>query len=157
MRIRPFRPEDAGPLADLYARSVRELGARDYTAEQVTAWAALGPSPERIVELAGDGRTTLVAVDGDARPIAFGDLEADGHIDHLYAAPEAAGRGVAGAVYDELEALARRRGVARLHSEASEGARRFFVRRGFAVTGRRDLDVSGVRIHNYAVEKSLAE
>ena len=156
MRIRPFDDRDAVLLARLYVSSVEEIGRRDYSARQVEAWASLGPSPERLRELARDGRTTLVAVDDSDRPIAFGDLEEDGHIDYLYCAPEAAGAGVASAVYDELERIARERGVARVYAEASEAARRFFLTRGFRVTSTRRLEVAGERIHNYAVEKALA-
>jgi putative acetyltransferase len=141
-------------LASLYRRSVEEIGARDYTPRQVEAWAASAPTSERIHERATDGRTTLVAVDGD-RPLGFIDLEHDGHIDFFYCAPEAAGQGVAASLYDALEALARQRGVTRLYAEASEAARRFLLKRGFTVTARRVFALHGVRIHNYAVEKAL--
>ncbi|MEX0760201.1 MAG: GNAT family N-acetyltransferase, partial [Tistlia sp.] len=139
----------------LYRRSVEEIGARHYAASQVEAWAALAPSPARLRELAGDGRVRLVAVDASVRPLAFVDLEPDGHIHLLYCAPEAAGRGVVSALYEVLESLARERGIARLFAEASEAARGFFTRQGFAVTARREFEVAGVPIHNYAVEKLL--
>ena len=71
------------------------------------------------------------------------------------ARPEAAGTGVAAALYDRLERTARERGMKRLHAEASEAARRFFLRKGFSVVNRRAFEISGVPIHNYAVEKWL--
>jgi hypothetical protein len=43
--------------------------------------------------------------------------------------------------------------VIRLHSEASEAARRLFLRKDFVVTARRQFEISGIHIHNYAVEK----
>ena len=43
----------------------------------------------------------------------------------------------------------------RLHAEASEAARRFFLRRGFVVVNSRAFEISGVPIHNYAMEKWL--
>lgn len=46
-------------------------------------------------------------------------------------------------------------GARRLHAEASETARPVFERAGFSVTARRDFEVAGVPIHNWAVEKSL--
>lgn len=155
MIIRPFRPGDADALSDLYRRSVEALGPRDYAPGQVAAWAAITPSPGRLRALAGDGRTTLVAVDEADAPLAFGDLEADGHIHFLYCAPEAAGTGTVAALYAELERRAREAGMARLYSEASEAARRFFLKQGFAVVARRDFEIAGVSIHNFAVEKAL--
>ena len=153
--IRHYEARDAGALADLYRRSVEQIGPRDYGEEQVRAWAALAPSPAQIEARAADGRTTLVAVDDEDQPLAFGDLEHDGHIGYLYCAPEAAGKGVAAALYDRLERAARERGLKRLHAEASEAARRFFLRKGFSVVNRRAFEISGVPIHNYAVEKWL--
>jgi putative acetyltransferase len=155
MRIRRYEARDAGALADLYRRSVEQIGPQDYAEGQVEAWAARGPSAAQIDARSTDGRTTLVAVDDRDQPLAFGDLEHDGHIDCLYCAPEAAGKGVAAALYDRLEQIARERGMARLHAEASEAARRFFLKRGFAVVRRRAFEISGVPIHNYAVEKWL--
>ena len=157
MNIRPYRPDDAEALSALYRRSVERLGPRHYDAAQVAAWASLAPSPERLQALNQDGRITLVAVDTADRPLAFSDLEANGHIHFFYCAPDAAGTGVAATLYAVLEARARDAGMMRLHSEASEGACRFFLKQGFVVLHRRDFEVAGVAIHNYAVEKRLAD
>ncbi|WP_191061505.1 GNAT family N-acetyltransferase [Geminicoccus harenae] len=155
--IRPYAPRDAQLLATLYLRSVRELGSRDYSAAQVAAWASLCPSPEQLHALSDDGRTRLVAVDEADLPVAFADLERDGHIHFFYAAPEVAGTGVAQRLYAELEQVARAQHLTRLHAEASERAHRFFLRLGFQVTAKREFTVTGVPIHNYAVEKQLDE
>lgn len=97
----------------------------------------------------------LVAVDADAAPLAYGDLEGDGHIDHLYCRPDAAGTGVAAALYAALEASARARGMARLCTEASEPARRFFAKQGFDLVARNDFELGGVAMHNFRMEKIL--
>ena len=154
MRIRPYEATDATLLAELLRRSVLELGPRHYTHEQVRAWASVLPGSERVHQLA-ESRTTLVAVDENGQPVAYGDLEADGHLDFLYCAPRAAGTGVAGYVYEQLERHARAVGVARLFTEASEAARGLFLRHGFLTITRRELVVAGVPIHNFAMEKLL--
>lgn len=156
MKVRPYDQRDAAPLADLYVRSVEALGPQEYSERQVDAWAALAPSAAHLDALMADGRARFVAVDCADRPIAFADLEPDGHIHFLYCAPEAAGTGAASAVYAALETAARGDGMGRLYAEASEGARRFFIGKGFAVTSKREFEISGVAIHNYAVEKPLA-
>lgn len=134
---------------------MREIGSRYYSPEQTEAWAFRAPSPDRIASLYADGRTALVAADADDVPVAFTDVEADGHIHFLYCSPEAAGTGVAAQLYEALEQAARERGIARLYAEASEAARGFFVRKGFVVLARRDFGFDGVAMHNYAVEKQL--
>jgi putative acetyltransferase len=122
---------------------------------QLGAWAPEAPDPEHYRARAADGRLLLVAVDEDDAPLAYGDLEADGHIDHLYCRPDAAGTGVAAALYARIEAAARARGIARLYTEASEPARRFFLKRGFVVVERNDFEIAGVAIHNMRMEKRL--
>ena len=154
MHIRPYRPADAPALATLYARSVRHFGPRAYSAEQVDAWAATA-CPEKMAARCADGRTVLIAEGADGPLLGYGDMEADGHLDFLYAAPEGEGRGVGSALLAALEDVARRQGSVRIFVEASEIARPLFERRGYTLVGRNDFDVGGVPIHNYRMEKSL--
>ncbi|HEX4301821.1 MAG TPA: GNAT family N-acetyltransferase [Rhizomicrobium sp.] len=154
--IRAYRDGDAPALAQLFYDSIRQAARRDYSQAQVEAWAPRVQDPSRFATKASDGRVFLVAVDGKDEPIAFGDLEADGHIDYLYCRPDFVDTGIASALYDRLEAIARSRAMPRLYTEASELARRLFARKGFAVVTRRDFDLNGVDIHNYAMEKFLS-
>jgi putative acetyltransferase len=155
MRVRPFRVRDAEALANIFYAAIHEIARKHYSAEQVRAWAPAVPAVERFVARGTDGRTLLVAVDEADRPIAYGDLEPDGHIDHLFCRPDAAGTGVAAAVYAALEQAARDRRLTRLYVEASEPAQRFFLKHGFRTTERNDFELSGVAIHNFRMEKSL--
>jgi len=153
--IRRYERRDAAEVADVFYRSVREVALSDYTPEQVTAWVPGRWDAEREHQRSGDGRLVLVAAGESGHVIAFIDLEPDGHIDRLYCAPEAAGRGVASRLYDATEAAARAQGIKRLFTEASELARRFFERKGFTVLERQDKVLRGVRIHNYRMAKTL--
>lgn len=156
--IRRYQPGDAVPMAKLYFEAARQLGPRRYSPAQVEAWAPAPADPAAVHARATEGRLTLVAVDARGDVIGYGDLEADGHIDHLYCRPDAAGTGVAGAILDGLIAHAASRGAPRrLHVEASELARGLFERKGFTVLARRDFEVRGVPIHNYAMELTLPE
>lgn len=155
MQLRHYRPEDAPALAEIFRRSVIELGPRHYTAEQVAAWAADAPDTEDMLRRGADGRTTIVATDDADQPVAFIDLEADGHIDLLFALPEAAGTGIAGALLDAIETVAKTEGMMRLYVEASEAAKGLFTRHGFTLLSRSDLKLSGVETHNFPMEKPL--
>lgn len=151
--IRPFQPADAAALSALYAMSVRGLGSRDYAPAQIEAWASLAPSAEDLADRMLDGRMRLVAVMDEL--VGFIDVQADGHIDLLYVTPAVAGMGVARTLLETAEAMARTAGADRLYAEASETARPVFERLGFSVIARRDFEVAGVPIHNWAVEKPL--
>ncbi len=155
MRIRPYRPDDAAALSALHYAAVREIGARDYSPEQVAAWAPQPLDLLRYETKSKDGRAILVAVDDEGAPIAYGELEPDGHIDHLYCRPDHVGTGVGWALVDELEDLARARGIKRLYVEASEAAQRMFLRREYAVVERRRFILRGVAIHNYLMDRTL--
>lgn len=156
MRIRAFRPDDAPHLAALFFAAIHEVAARHYSPEQVRAWAPQIPDQQRFLARGSDGRTLLVAVDEeDGLPLAYGDVEQDGHIDHLFCRPDVAGTGVTARLYQALEADARRRGIARLYTEASEPARRFFEKRGFVLIEWNDFELAGVPIHNYRMAKQL--
>lgn len=155
MRIRTYQPGDAPKLATVFFRSVREVGLRDYTPAQVEVWAQRHPDPAKFAARAEDGRLTLVATDLDDEPMAYADLEMNGHIDHVYCHPNAVGTGVAACLVDALEAAAHEKGIPKLFVEASEAARRLFLRKGFSEVARRDFELQGVAIHNYAMEKIL--
>lgn len=155
MIVRPFEPSDAEALATLFHESVREAGAHDYSEEQVAAWSPSRPDPETYLRRA-ESRKILVAVDEDGQPIGYGDLEPDGHIDHLYCSPDKIGTGVGSAIYGALEATAKSAAMPIIYVEASESARRLFERRGFAIDARNDVTIDGVAIHNYRMSKPMA-
>ena len=150
--LRPYHPTDAAALTALYARSVRHFGPRTYTPEQVAVWAATADIA-RTAARCSDGRYVVVAQDDAGTVLGFADLEADDHLDMLYAAPEAEGLHVGSQLYAAIEAHARRRGLRRIFVEASELARPLFERRGFTLLGRNDLVMDSVAIHNYRMEK----
>ena len=51
--------------------------------------------------------------------------------------------------------MAVRQGIARLFVEANESACYLFERKGFTVHQRRDLQLRGVWLHNYEMDKPL--
>ena len=155
IRIRNGREEDAQELAALFHASVSQIAAQHYSDEQARAWSPTEADPDRFVMRITDGRTFLVATGSDGSILAYGDLEANGHIDHLYARPDAAGTGVARLIYDRLEQAAHESGIERLFVEASEPASRFFSKRGFQIVERNDFELAGVPIHNFRMEKLL--
>jgi putative acetyltransferase len=155
MRVRAFQPGDAERLGIIFYRSVREAACHAYSREQVEAWAVSVPPASFYEEKARDGRRLLVTVDGLDRPVAYGDLEQSGHIDHLFCHPDAIGTGAASQLYDQLELQARDWRIERLFVEASEIARPFFIHKGFGMLRRNDFIMRGVPMHHYWMEKLL--
>ncbi|MFV7423430.1 GNAT family N-acetyltransferase [Stenotrophomonas geniculata] len=154
MHIRRFISSDAESLAALYHASVRLGGLIDYSMAQVEAWSPAPPDPERYHRLASR-RLILVAIDEEGQIAGYGELEQNGHIDHLYCRPNRIGSGVGRALCDALERAARNERMSMLSVEASEAARRLFERQGFRVDERNDFLLRGVPLHNYRMSKRL--
>jgi putative acetyltransferase len=155
VEIRSYRPGDGAAVAAVMFSSVREGALADYSDEQVRAWLPSEPSAAWFDRRANDGRLVLVATDREGTIVAYGDLEPDGHLDHLYCLPKRIGHRVASKLYDQLEDDARRRGLPRIFVEASEAARRLFTRKEFVLIERHDFERHGVALHNYTMEKVL--
>ena len=156
LRIRPFEARDAGDWGRIFHAAVHAVGARFYSPEQCAAWSPDVPPAERVLAHV-EGKRVWVAVDSTEAVQGFIELEPDGHIDCFYLDPENAGRGIGALLYAQLEAAAQATEISRLYVEASEPARRFFLRQGFVQDARRDFDLRGVKMHNFAMSKMLSE
>ena len=153
LRLRRFRPEDTPALIALFKDTVRRVNSRDYTPEQVRAWAPDMVDPVRWAVLID--RYTLVA-ETDGRIVGFTDLEPDGHIDRFFVHADYQGQGVGRTMLTELVAEAVRLGVCRLYAEVSITARPFFGRNGFVVVAEQEVTVRGVKMTNYRMERVLS-
>jgi putative acetyltransferase len=153
VRIRAFDSRDASALIDIFRSAVRLVARRDYTLNQVTAWA---PDEMDVSAWAARGarqHTFVAEIDGVR--VGFTSLEPDGHLDLLFVHAEHQRRGVATALLARLESAARHQGLARLFTESSITARAFFERRGFRMIGPQRVSVRGQEFINYRMEKAL--
>jgi len=154
MIIRPFRSSDASMLATLFHEAVHVSAIKDYSLEQTNVWSPSTPAPELYLTKALD-RIIFVAEDSNGHVIGYGDLESNGHIDHLYTSPKNVRTGVGTAIYKAIESTAREKGMVQLFVEASESARYLFERQGFYLVNRNEFIIKNVLIHNYRMSKRL--
>lgn len=155
-RLRPFEEGDAPALSKLTLDAIQATGAKAYSPEQVRVWSEGHIDAQRFVARAEAGHLIFVMADQEDTPAAYALLEPDGHLDMLYCAPEHTGCGLAKQLLAYAESKARDLGVSKLYTEASELARIPFEKAGYAMVERRDFELRGVAIHNYAMEKPLA-
>jgi putative acetyltransferase len=151
--IRPYRAEDRDRLINLFRDSVRRVARRDYSHEQVRAWAPDDIDAEGFGRRRADKATFVAVADGGLS--GFADLEPDGHIDMLYVHAAHQGRGVARALLVHVETLARRRGIGRLHTESSITARPVFERCGFQILAVQTVMLGSQAFTNCRMEKLL--
>jgi putative acetyltransferase len=152
--LRPFLPDDAPVLADIFRASIEGLAADDYSESQVDAWAAAADDEEEFTDRLGAGLTLVATMDG--APVGFASLEEPGRIDLLYVHPGVAGRGAGTLLIEALEKLAAARGAKKLTVEASDNAQDFFRRCGFRAMQRNSVPLGGEWFANTTMEKPLA-
>lgn len=127
--LRPFLPQDAPLLADIFRASVATLTGDDYSEAQQEAWVSAADDADAFAQRLGNALTLIGTLNGS--PVGFISLAGSEDIDMLYVHPAAAGAGVATVLIDAIEKLARSRGARRLTTEASDTALGFFSRHGF--------------------------
>src|SRR4051794_6953448 len=108
INIRPATHTDAPAIWAMHVDSIRRSCAKDYTPEQIEAWA--GPKkPENYTSALDKGETMFVA-EIDHRIVGFGAMRQD-KIVGMYITPEFQQRGIGQQLLATLESDARRRGI----------------------------------------------
>lgn len=151
--LRPFLPADAPKLVAIFRAAVEELTGEEYDLDQQEAWASLADDEEAFAARLGECLTLVAMVDG--APAGFVALEDNTHVDLLYVAPAAAGAGVAAALCEAAETIARGRGTKSLSVDASDTALGFFQKRGYEAQRRNTVDIDGVWLGNTTLTKKL--
>jgi len=147
MIIREYQSSDCGELADLFYFTVHTVNAKDYTKEQLDAWATgrvdLEAWDRSLLE-----HTSVVAVDGETI-VGFGDIDDTGYLDRLFVHAEHQGQGIAAAICGRLERAAR----GRIVTHASITAKPFFEKRGYQAVKEQRVERQGVFLTYFVMEK----
>jgi len=141
LAMRPLLPTDVPLLAEIFRAAIEELTAEDYSEAQQEAWAAAADDEEAFGKRLAGELTLVATYDGAA--IGFGSLADNVKIDMLYVHPGAAGQGAGAMLCEALEKLAAARGTKELTVDASDSARGFFAKRGFAAQRRNTVSLNG--------------
>lgn len=147
MLIRGYRPSDCQELAELFYNTVHRVNAKDYTKEQLDAWATGQVDLERWNRELQE-HYSVVAVD-DEIVVGFGDIDKTGYLDRLFVHAEHQGKGIATVICGRLEQAAQ----GNIVTHASITARPFFERRGYKVVKEQRIERRGVFLTNYVMIK----
>lgn len=154
VQIRLFQLQDAEQIAQLFHDTVRQVNIRDYSHQQVQAWAPADLQFRNWAEICSS-RSTYVA-DDRGTIAGFADLEPDGHIDHFFCHRQYQRCGVGKRIYGAIEAKAIELGISRLFTESSITAKPFFLTMGFSVIKEQEVFCRGETFINYKMEKLLS-
>lgn len=151
MQLREYQASDCEKLAALFYQTVHCVNARDYTEEQLDAWATGKPDLKQWNSSFLEHHT-IVAVEKN-EIVGFGDMDASGYLDRLFVHKDHQGKGIAAAICDELERSA---AGGRVTTCASITAKPFFLHRGYRIIRRQEAERNGISLTNYLMEKQTA-
>lgn len=156
VRVRPYRDEDAGRTLEIYERAVHLTAARDYSPEQLAAWAPLDRDTTARADWAKRraAARTLVAVEGE-RIAGFSDLVGGTLVDMLFVDPTFGGRGVGSLLIETIVALAQDAQAPYLETHASLTAKPVFERHGFVAVSQEAAVIRGVELTNFKMRRSI--
>lgn len=153
--VGPLSGSDLDAAAKLFCDTVHAINARDYTPEQLDAWAPR--DNRRTAQIAEKlARQQTVGLKECGILIGFGSLDDEGDIDMLFVHKDRQGQGIAKAVLRELEHLALERDKQTVSTFASVTARPFFERMGYAAERENVVERDGVSLVNYLMSKRLS-
>lgn len=147
MLIREYQMSDCEELAALFYQTVHRVNEKDYTKEQLDAWAT-GRIDLDKWDQSFKEHYSLIAVD-NGMVVGFGDIDKTGYLDRLYVHSEHQRKGIATAICDQLEQAVR----GNIITHASVTARPFFEKRGYKIIKEQQVERQGIFLKNFVMEK----
>ena len=148
MLLRNYVKTDCAQLARLFYDTVHTVNAKDYSREQLDAWATGEVNLEAWNKSLQAHNTVVAEMDGQI--VGFGDMDETGYLDRLYVHKDYQRRGVATAICDALEQNTK---AAEFTTHASITARPFFEKRGYTVVKVQQVERRGILLTNFVMKK----
>ena len=143
MFIREYQSSDCEELTKLFYNTVHMVNAKDYTEEQLDAWATgqvdLNKWDQSLREY-----YSIVAVENEML-VGFGDIDKSGYLDHLFVHADYQGKGIGTMICNRLEQAV----SGNIITHASITARPFFEKRGYRVVKEQQVERQGVFLTNF--------
>jgi putative acetyltransferase len=153
MLVRTFRVGDEPDLYQVFRSAVHGLAIKDYTLEQVNAWAPESVDPSLWADKIRGIAPFVVEQDG--KLVAYADIQPSGYIDHFYVSAPFARQGIGSKLMSRLHDEAAAKQIYTLTSHVSITAQPFFERWGFTTVEERRPTVRGVVTPNALMKKEL--
>jgi putative acetyltransferase len=153
MEIRRFMPGDEAALFRVYFTAIHRIASRDYSPEQVEAWAPADLDKEMWAQRVQGIRPFVVELDHEI--VGYADLQADGYIDHFFVSGAHPRQGIGTRLMARIHEEAGALDLTALSSHVSKTAEPFFALHGFQVVERRFPVLRGVTLENSLMRKAL--
>lgn len=134
-------------MAELFYNTVHTVNIKDYTEEQLNAWANGGMDLEKWHRSLQE-HITFVAVE-NGMIVGFGDIDQNGYLDHLFVHSDYQRQGIGTAICNHLEQAV----CGNICTHASITAKPFFEQRGYKTIKAQQVERQGVLLTNFIMEK----
>lgn len=155
MQLRRYQPGEETLLWEIFYNTIRNVNTRDYSLEQVKAWA-----PDKIDENEWAHRIAVmnpfVCVSG-AEIVGYAGLHDNGYVDHFYVHHLFQGQGVGTLLMQEIVATAVENGNQELTADVSITAMPFFQSRCFEIVATQEVTLRSVVFKNYKMKRTLTD
>ncbi len=152
--IRRFRAGDETTLRQLFFETIRTVNRKDYTEEQVRAWAPEDYDQRYWAERIRKLNPFVCEVDGEIA--GYADLQPDGYIDHFFVSRHHQRQGVGGALFAYIEREAFELALDELSADVSITAKPFFEHFGFEIVQRQQVTVNDTALENFRMVRRLS-
>ena len=153
VHIRRFKPGEEAALFEIYHSAIHLVACRDYTEEQVNAWAPADLDRDLWSNRIRGINPFVAEIQG--RPVGYADVQRTGYIDHFFVSGWHPRQGIGSALMKFIEFEAAHMGLAELTSDVSRTAQPFFERFGFVLIEKRRPVIRGVEVPNALMRKII--
>ena len=144
--IRNYRSDDCKEISGLFYETVHTVNAKDYSREQLCAWAH--GSDQLLINNDKFLKQKTFIAESDGAILGFASIDGSGYLDMLFVHKDFQRRGIATALCNEAE-----KDFSVIKTFASVTAKPFFEKRGYVVTGIRESERSGITLKSFEMQK----
>jgi len=156
MAIRKFKNTDTAQIVTLFYETVHTVNARDYSLEQLEAWAPIDEKEAKIADWKDTlSRNITYVAEIGGTIIGFSEMTATGYLNRLYIHKDFQGQGLASAFIQILEREAKSLKLDEIRTDASITAKSFFERHGYQVIQSQSVERRGVLLVNFNMVKKI--
>jgi putative acetyltransferase len=154
VQIRRYKPGEERALFEVYYSAIHLTASRDYTTEQIQAWA-----PKDLDMILWEKRIRGInpfVAELNGEVVGYADLQANGYIDHFFVSGTHSRRGIGLLLMERLLGEAQALGLSELTSDVSRTAQPFYEKFGFVVVEQRRPERRGIIIPNALMSRCSA-